>query len=151
MTTRLRRNWRRIWIELPLIVWLALVWGALWENFSAANLVFGAILSLLIIRTFRLPPVRLSGRFDVPRAISFFIWFLWQVVRGSFQVIWVALRQGPKVHNAVIEVPLRTDFTKEEYFIQNVLLSEKPECIDLKFVIGMTILGAVFTIGILLG
>lgn len=108
MTTRLRRNWRRIWIELPLIVWLALVWGALWENFSAANLVFGAILSLLIIRTFRLPPVRLSGRFDVPRAISFFIWFLWQVVRGSFQVIWVALRQGPKVHNAVIEVPLRT-------------------------------------------
>ena len=47
--------------------------------------------------------------------------------------------------------PLRTDFTKEEYFIQNVLLSEKPECIDLKFVIGMTILGAVFTIGILLG
>ncbi len=108
MTTRWRRALRRAWIELPLMVWLVLVWGALWEDFSPANLAFGLILSVVIVRTFRLPPVRLSGRFDIPRALSFLIWFVWQVVKGSFISLWVALKQGPKVHNAVVEVPLRT-------------------------------------------
>lgn len=108
MTTRFRRAARRAWIELPLIVWLVLVWGALWEDFSPANLVFGLILSVAIVRTFRLPPVRLSGRFDIPRALSFLLWFVWQVVKGSFITLWVALKQGPRVHNAVVEVPLRT-------------------------------------------
>lgn len=108
MTTRWRRALRRAWIELPLMVWLVLVWGALWEDFSPANLVFGLILSVVIVRTFRLPPVRLSGRFDVPRALSFLLWFVWQVIKGSFITLWVAVRQGPKVHNAVVEVPLRT-------------------------------------------
>lgn len=98
----------RLWIELPLIIWLMLVWGALWQDFSAANLVFGLILSVVLVRAFRLPPVRLSGRFDLARGVSFLIWFVWQVIRGSFEVLWVALRQGPHVHNAVIEVPLRT-------------------------------------------
>lgn len=98
----------RLWIELPLIIWLVLVWGSLWQNFSPANLVFGLIVSMALVRAFRLPPVRLSGRLDVARGVSFSIWFVWQVIRGSFQVLWVALRQGPSVHNAVIEVPLRT-------------------------------------------
>lgn len=103
-----RAAWRRLWIELPLIIWLVLVWGALWQDFSAANLIFGLILSMVLVRAFRLPPVQLSGRFDVVRGVSFLLWFVWQVVRGSFQVLWVALRQGPHVHNAVVEVPLRT-------------------------------------------
>ena len=47
--------------------------------------------------------------------------------------------------------PIRTDFTQEEYFIQKVLLGEKSEGSNLKFVAGLTILGVVLTLGILLG
>lgn len=97
-----------MWIELPLLVWLVLVWGAMWENFSAANLIFGAVLALALVRAFRLPPVRLSGRFDLVRAASFAVWFVWEIVRGSLHVFLTAVRRGPRVRNAIIEVPLRT-------------------------------------------
>jgi len=99
---------RRWWIELPLIVWLVLVWCALWGRFDAANVLFGLLLSVLIVRAFRLPSVRLSGRFHLMRALVFTGWFVWQVVKGSCGVLWVALRQGRGVHNAIVEVPLRT-------------------------------------------
>jgi multicomponent Na+:H+ antiporter subunit E len=52
--------------------------------------------------------VRLSGRFHLGRALVFVAWFLWQVLLGSFQVLWVALSQGRRVHNAVVRVPLRS-------------------------------------------
>ena len=33
-------------VEVPLLVWLVLVWGALWGDFGVGNLVFGALLCL---------------------------------------------------------------------------------------------------------
>lgn len=105
---RLRRAAWRLWVELPLIVWMVFVWGALWSDFSAANLLFGLLISLVVVRLFRLPPVRLSGRFDVLRAVAFVLWFIGQILRGSFEVLWVAARKGPRVKSAVVEVPLRT-------------------------------------------
>jgi|GEM_PF-418072 len=103
-----RRRWHRVWIELPLLVWLVLVWGTLWQDFSAATLICGAAIALLLVRTFRLPPVRLSGRLDLIRGASFMVWFLWQIVRGSVHVFIASIRRGPDVRNAVVEAPLRT-------------------------------------------
>jgi multicomponent Na+:H+ antiporter subunit E len=120
MTTARRRGYRRAlrgaWragvhravVELPLLVWLVLVWGALWRDWSAANLIFGLVIAVVLVRSFRLPPVRLSGRLHLGWGVLFLLWFAWQVVLGSFQVLWVALTQGRKVHNAVIRVPLRS-------------------------------------------
>ncbi|MER2138285.1 MAG: Na+/H+ antiporter subunit E, partial [Arthrobacter sp.] len=34
--------------ELPLIIWLVLLWGALWQDFSLGNLVFGAIIAFVV-------------------------------------------------------------------------------------------------------
>ncbi|MFP3461645.1 Na+/H+ antiporter subunit E [Arthrobacter globiformis] len=94
--------------ELPLLVWLVIVWGALWQDFSPGNLLFGALLAIAVARLFYLPPVELSGRFNVLRAVPFAAVFLGKVVAASCQVFYLALTQGPRVTNAVVAVPLRS-------------------------------------------
>lgn len=102
-----RRSRNSLRAELPLILWLVVVWGALWGDWSVGNLVFGLILAVFVTRTLTLPPVRLSGRFNVLHFALFVVTFIWQVARASVHVFGVALMQGPKVHNAVLRVKLR--------------------------------------------
>ena len=94
--------------ELPLLVWLVFVWGALWQNFSPGNLLFGALIAVLVARIFYLPPVELGGRFNVLRAVPFAIIFLGKVVAASFQVLYLAVARGPRVVSAIVAVPLRS-------------------------------------------
>ena len=94
--------------ELPLLVWLVFVWGALWQDFSPGNLLFGAIIAVVVARLFYLPPVELGGRFNVLRAIHFAATFLVKVAAASFQVLYLAVAKGPKVMSAVVAVPLRS-------------------------------------------
>lgn len=94
--------------ELPLLVWLVIVWGALWRDFSPGNLVFGSLIAVLVARLFYLPPVELGGRFNVGRAAAFALMFLAKVVVASFQVVYLAVAKGPKVISAVVAVPLRS-------------------------------------------
>lgn len=95
--------------EMPLLVWMVLVWGALWQDFTPGNLVFGLILSLIVVNVFQLPPVILSGRFNVIHALLFLARFLWDVVVASFEVMYLAIFRGPKTKSAVITVCLRTE------------------------------------------
>lgn len=101
---------RRISIrqELPLLVWLVFVWAALWQDFSPGNLLFGALIAVVVARLFYLPPVELGGRFSVVRAVPFAVVFLGKVVAASFQVLYLAVARGPKVSNAVVAVQLRS-------------------------------------------
>lgn len=94
--------------ELPLLVWLVIVWGALWQDFSPGNLLFGALIAVIVARLFYLPPVELGGRFNVLRAAAFALAFLAKVVLASFQVLFLAVAKGPKVISAVVAVPLRS-------------------------------------------
>ncbi len=94
--------------ELPLLIWLVIVWGALWQDFSAGNLLFGALIAVVVARLFYLPPVELGGRFNVLRAIPFAVVFLAKVVAASCQVLFLAVARGPRVISAVVAVPLRS-------------------------------------------
>lgn len=94
--------------ELPLLVWLVIIWGALWRDFSPGNLLFGALIAILVAKLFYLPPVELSGRFNVLRAVPFAFVFLAKVVAASFHVLYLAVVKGPKVRSAVVAVPLRS-------------------------------------------
>jgi multicomponent Na+:H+ antiporter subunit E len=94
--------------ELPLLVWLVFVWGALWQDFSPGNLLFGALIAVVVARLFYLPPVELGGRFNVLRAVPFAVVFLGKVVAASFQVLYLGVARGPKVTNAVVAVQLRS-------------------------------------------
>ena len=94
--------------ELPLLVWLVIVWGALWQDFSPGNLLFGALLAVAVARLFYLPPVELSGRFNILFAIPFALMFLAKVAAASAQLLYLAVVRGPKVKNAVVAVNLRS-------------------------------------------
>ena len=95
--------------ELPLLVWLVIVWGALWQDFSPGQPALRRPASpSLVARLFYLPPVELSGRFNVLRAVPFALMFLAKVVAASFQVLYLAVARGPKVISAVVAVPLRS-------------------------------------------
>jgi multicomponent Na+:H+ antiporter subunit E len=94
--------------ELPLLVWLVLVWGALWRDFSPGNLLFGALIAFAVVNVFYLPPVELSGRFNVFYATLFAGRFFGELAVASGQVFWLALVRGRKLKNAVIAVRLRS-------------------------------------------
>lgn len=94
--------------ELPLVIWLVLVWGALWQDFSPGTLVFGAIIAYAVVNFFYLPPVELSGRFNVLWMVPFIGRFLFQLVTASVQVFWLAVTKGPRLRNAVVAVELRS-------------------------------------------
>ncbi|MBT2512244.1 Na+/H+ antiporter subunit E [Arthrobacter sp. ISL-30] len=94
--------------EIPLLVWLVVVWAALWQDFSPGNLLFGALIAVVVARIFYLPPVELSGRFNLLRAFAFAFVFLGKVAAASFQVMYLAIFKGPRVTNAVVAVPLRS-------------------------------------------
>ncbi|MFD1211882.1 Na+/H+ antiporter subunit E [Arthrobacter sp. GCM10027362] len=94
--------------ELPLLVWLVLLWGALWQDFSAGNLLFGAIISVVVVNLFYLPPVELGGRLNILAGAVFLLTFVYHVAVASFQVLWLAVVTGPRIRNAVLAVKLRT-------------------------------------------
>ena len=107
--------------ELPLLSGMMLVWGALWQDFAIGNLVFGLLISLALVRLFRLPPVILSGRFNLWRAAVFAGAFLRDVTRASFEVVYLAVFRGPRTTSAVITVQLRTESDLLVTFVGHVL------------------------------
>jgi multicomponent Na+:H+ antiporter subunit E len=94
--------------ELPLVIWLVIVWGALWQDFGPGNLVFGAVIAYAVVNFFYLPPVELTGRFNVLWVVPFLGRFLLQLVTASVEVFWLAVSKGPKLRNAVVAVELRS-------------------------------------------
>lgn len=93
--------------ELPLVLWLVLAWGALWQDFSIGNLVFGLILAVVILRVFYLPPVQLSGRFNAFWAALLALNFVWWIAKASFEILWFTVRPGAAPKAAVVAVELR--------------------------------------------
>lgn len=95
-------------VELPLLVWLVFVWGALWGDFGPGNLLVGLVLALLVTWVLYLPSVQLSGRFNVLQFAVFTATFVWQVAKASVEVMLIAILVGPRARNAVVGVRLRT-------------------------------------------
>lgn len=94
--------------ELPLLIGLIITWMLLWREISLLSLLSGAVVALLAMRLFYLPPVELAGRFNVWWATRFVGYFFWHVAVASFQVAKLAIRPGPPPKTAIIAVRLRT-------------------------------------------
>lgn len=107
-SARPRRREHRWAVEIPLILWLMLVWAVLWGELTAKNLLVGLVLSLLVTRALALPPVQLSSRFNVLHAVTLFVTFLWQVIRASFEVLWTVIAHGPRASSSVTAVQMRS-------------------------------------------
>ncbi|MCW4463955.1 Na+/H+ antiporter subunit E [Glutamicibacter sp. MNS18] len=104
-----KRNRPTLKQEWPLLIFLVLMWGALWQDFSAGNLIFGALLALLVVALFPLPPVVLSGRINLWYCFLLLGWFILQVVAASVEVAYLAFFRRKKTRSSIIAVRLHTD------------------------------------------
>lgn len=104
-----KRRLRRVLLhQIPLLLWLMVLWMLLWGSFSWLNLVTGAIIALLVTRVFYLPPIQLSGRFNPWWALVFAVRFLYDLFMAAVQVSWLAIDPRQIPHSSVVAVPLRS-------------------------------------------
>jgi multicomponent Na+:H+ antiporter subunit E len=95
--------------QLPLLVWLVLVWILLWGTWSWANLLSGLTVALVVMLLLPLPPV-VGGTRVRPRPLVRFVGhFLVDLVVSGAQVAWRALGPGGVRQAAIVRVQLRAD------------------------------------------
>lgn len=94
--------------QLVLVFFLVLLWVMLWDSVSVLSVLTGVILALLLTRIFFLPPVVLSGRFNLYHGAIYGLWFVYSLVRASVEVAWFAFRPRAVAAGSVIACDLRT-------------------------------------------
>ena len=104
-----RRAARRVWRQLPFLIWLILLWMLLWGQFTPLALITGIVAAVLVTSVFRLPPVELSGRVNLWYGAVFVGRLAVSLVTGSLTVAWQALDPRSYPGTAIIAVPLLTD------------------------------------------
>jgi multicomponent Na+:H+ antiporter subunit E len=95
--------------QLPLLVWLVLVWNLLWGTWSWANLLSGTLVALVATWLLPLPPVVGRTRFRPVALLAFVGWFLLELVVSGAQVAWQTIRPSGIRRSAILSVQLRTD------------------------------------------
>jgi multicomponent Na+:H+ antiporter subunit E len=105
--SRSKVRWR-VAQQLPLLVGLVVLWMLLWGAVTPLSFITGVILSIVVTRFFYLPPVELSGRFNLWWALVFLGTFLYELVVASFEVAAQAFRPQGGRSNAVIAAQLHT-------------------------------------------
>jgi len=97
-----------IWRQVPLLVWLVVLWLFLWDQVSVLSIVTGLVLALLVTRVFYLPPVELPDRVNPLGVLLFLVRFIVDLVRASFQVAWMAVDPRRVPTSSIIAVQLST-------------------------------------------
>lgn len=95
-------------LQAPVIVWLTLVWVALWGDLSVGNVLGGLLVAVAICLLFPLPPLRMNLHVRPWWFGWLVLRFLADVVAASAEVTWTTLQLSRQPRNAVIEVDLRT-------------------------------------------
>lgn len=102
---RLRRS---LLHQIPLLVWLVVLWTLLWGSISWLTVVTGAVIAFMVTRVFYLPPVELSGRFNPWWAIVFLTKFFYDLAAASVQVAWIAIDPRSTPRSSIVAVQLHT-------------------------------------------
>lgn len=94
--------------QLVLVFFLVVLWVMLWDSVSIMHIISGVVLALVVTRVFYLPPVVLSGRFNIIHALNYGLWFLYSLIHASVEVAWFAFRPRAVGAGSVIACDLRT-------------------------------------------
>ena len=83
----------RQWLpRIGILVWLTAVWVLLWGNISAANIVGGLAVALLITVLLPLPQVPVAGRLHPLSLAHLTLKVAYYLVQSSVQLAWLAIR-----------------------------------------------------------
>jgi multicomponent Na+:H+ antiporter subunit E len=92
--------------RLLLVVWLAVVWCALWGEASVGNIVAGVVIGTVLVLLFHPDPDR-GGRRDPVAIVRFGIYFAWALIVSNVTVARQVLFPRDSVDLAIVAVPLR--------------------------------------------
>lgn len=93
--------------RLPLVVWLAGVWVALWGDLDIANVTVGVVIALALALAFRFPRLPTASSTIRPlRAIGFLGFFVWKLVAASAIVAWEVVTPRNRINEGIIAVPV---------------------------------------------
>jgi len=98
----MRRAALRAWV----LSWLILVWILLWGTVSAANVVSGLAIALVIILLLPLPVVPIEGRLHPLSLLRLIALVAYYLVLSSGQLAWLAVKPGPPPLSAVLRAHL---------------------------------------------
>ena len=99
----------RVRHQLPLLLWLVLVWNLLWGTWSWANLLSGIAVAVVVTTLLPLPPVVGGARFRPVAVLHFLGYFLLDLVVSAAQVAWRTLSPSGVQRSAIITVRMRAD------------------------------------------
>lgn len=97
----------RVTHQLPLLVWLVVVWTALWGSPTPANLLGGLAVGLVLLLALPLSHVDSPGIVRPAALLRFAGFFVVDLVRSSWQVVRLVLRPRGQLRQAVVAVPVR--------------------------------------------
>ncbi|MFI5506783.1 Na+/H+ antiporter subunit E [Mycobacterium sp. NPDC051804] len=92
----------RVWV----VCWLILVWILLWGTFSAANILSGLLVALVITLLLPLPAVPVEGKVHPLSLLRLIVSVMYDLVLSSYQVAWLAIKPGPPPLSAVLRAHL---------------------------------------------
>ncbi|WP_051515612.1 Na+/H+ antiporter subunit E [Candidatus Blastococcus massiliensis] len=95
--------------QLPLLLWLVLVWNLLWGTWSWANLIGGVVVALGVTLLLPLPPVVGGSRLRPVALMRFVGHFVVDLISSGALVAWQTVRPAGIDRSAIITVELRTD------------------------------------------
>jgi multicomponent Na+:H+ antiporter subunit E len=90
------------------LLWLTLVWTALWRDLSLGNLLAGALVGAFVLVLFPLPRLVVDVRVHPAAFVVLVVRFLADVVRASLSVAWRAVGPGAVPHGSIVTVQLRS-------------------------------------------
>jgi multicomponent Na+:H+ antiporter subunit E len=99
---------RRYVLQAWMLCWLVLVWVLLWGKASAANIIGGLAVAVLITVLLPLPVVPVEGRVHPLSLLKLMVVVAYELVLSSLQVAWLAIRPGPPPRSAVLRARLAT-------------------------------------------
>jgi len=97
---------RRILLRAWVLCWLILVWILLWGTVSAANILSGLAIALIITLLLPLPTVPIEGRVHPLSLLRLVLLIAWYLVLSSVQLAWLAIKPGPPPLSAVLRTHL---------------------------------------------
>ncbi|WP_369255453.1 Na+/H+ antiporter subunit E [Geodermatophilus amargosae] len=95
--------------QVPLAVWLVLVWMLLWGSWSWANLLSGLLVALAVLVLLPLPHVVGGVRVRPGPLLAFSGHFVRDLFVSGAEVAWQALRPLGVHQTAIVQVQLRVD------------------------------------------
>lgn len=97
---------RTIALRIWMLCWLTLVWILLWGTVSAANILSGLAIALVVTLLLPLPAVPVEGRFHPLSLLRLVVTVAFWLVVSSLQVAALALKPGPPPLTAVLRAHL---------------------------------------------